>query len=367
VFNQTGNADLKWETIAKTDVGFNFGILDDKITAEVAYYKNAISDMIFSVPTIPSAGLPTNPSVNIGKMYNRGLEVTLTANALRSKSFSWTPSFNIALNQNRLTYIVPGVPKLTNTSSATETTNLNEVGHSIGSLYIVRTGGVDPATGRRIFLNAAGAQVLYYPTGAIPTGRFQWEYADGTRAPAITQAADAVNYANTAPKVFGGFSNTFSYKGFDLNLLFTYQFGSSIYYGTRAGLHDQRFWNNQNDILTGRWTTPGQIGADFPKVVYNDNVSNGSSFPLDINVFSGNFVKLKSANFGYSVPKKLSAKIGLTNLRFYVNAYNLFTITKYPGPDPEITSNGTANSTQGVDRNQPGLQRTLTAGFNVKF
>jgi len=367
-FNQTGNSDLKWENITKTDIGVNFGILNDKITAEIAYYKNDITDLIFNVPTIPSAGLATNPPVNIGSMYNRGLEVTLNARGIQTKDFSWSPSFNITFNQNKLTYIVPGVPRLTSQTAGNEVTNINEVGHSVGSLYMVRTDGVDPATGRRIFINGAGKQVFYYPS-PVPAGRFQYEFADGTRAPNINQAADAVNYRPTTPKLFGGFTNTFTYKGFDLNVLVTYQFGSYIYYGTRAGLHDQRFWNNQNDILTGRWTTPGQVGADFAKVVYGDNVSNGSSLPLDLNVFSGNFVKLKSANLGYNIPKSVSSKIGLTNVRFYVNAYNLVTITKYPGPDPEISSNSlsTSNSNQGVDRNQPGLQRTLTAGFNVKF
>lgn len=374
-FNQTGNANLKWETIFKTDIGFNFGILNDKITGEIAYYKNDIKDLIFNVPTIPSAGLPTNPAVNIGSMYNRGLEVTLNARGIQTKDFSWAPSFNISFNQNKLTYIVPGISKLTNSTSGTEVTNINELGSSLGSLYMVRTAGIDPQTGRRIFLNAAGRQVLFYPTGAIPAGHFQWEYSDGTIAPAITQAADAVNYANTAPKVIGGFSNTFRYKGFDLNVLFTYQLGYSIYYGTRAGLHDQRFWNNSTDILTGRWTTPGQVGAQFAKVVYNDNVSNGSSLPLDINVFSGNFVKLKSFNFGYAIPKDVLSRIGISNLRVYVSGYNLFAITKYPGSDPETSSNSgngpngasASNSTQGVDRNAAGNQRTFTAGFNVKF
>ncbi len=365
-FNQTGNADLRWEKIYKTDIGATFGFLDDKITAEVNYYKSDIKDLIFNVPTIPSAGLPSSPAVNIGSMYNRGLEVTLSARGIQTKDFSWTPSFNITFNQNKLTYIVPSVTKLTNSTSGTEVTNINEVGHSVGSLYIVRTAGIDPATGRRIFVNGAGRQVYYYPS-PVPSGRFQWEYADGTQAPAMSQAADAVNYRSTMPKGYGGFSNTFTYKGFDLNVLVTFQYGSSIYYGTRAGLHDQRFWNNENDILTGRWTTPGQTGAQFAKVVYNDNVSNGSSLPLDINVFSGDFIKIKSANLGYNFPKSVSSKLGLSNLRFYVNAYNLVTFTKYPGPDPEISSNGTANSTQGIDRNQPGLQRTLTAGFNVKF
>lgn len=368
-YNQTGNNMLGWETSKKTDFGFNFGVLNDRISGEVAYYKNNISGLIFQVREAPSAGLPTDPYVNIGTMYNKGLEVTLNADAFRTKDFAWTTSFNISFNQNKLTSIVPGITRLTSQTSSNEVTSINEVGHSIGSLYIVRTAGVDPATGRRIFINGQGQKVYYNYAG----GNLAWTYADGTKAPAITQAADAVNYVNTSPKEVGGFNNTFRYKNFDLNVLLTFQLGYSIYWGTHAGLLDQRFWNNSTEVLN-RWTTPGQV-TNIPKVIYGDNVSNGSSIPLDVNVYNGNFLKVKTVNFGYSLPKSLLSKVGISNLRFYVSGYNLFIITKYPGPDPEVSSNGpgntstgfTANSTQGVDRNSAANSRTITAGFSVKF
>lgn len=368
-YNQTGNNLLGWETSRKTDIGFNFGVLKDRVTGEVAYYKNNISGLIFQVREAPSAGLPTDPFVNIGNMYNKGLEITLNADAVRTKDFTWTSSFNISFNQNKLTSIVPGITRLTQQSSSNETTNINEVGHSVGSLYIIRTAGVDPATGRRIFINGQNQKVYYNYVG----GNLAWTYADGSKAPAINQASDAVNYANTAPKEVGGFTNTFRYKNFDLNVLLTYQLGYQIYWGTHAGLLDQRFWNNSTEVLN-RWTTPGQV-TNIPKVVYGDNVSNGSTLPLDINVFNGNFLKLKSLNFGYSLPKELLSKFGISNLRFYVSGYNLAMITKYPGPDPEVSSNGpgnsstgfTSNSTQGVDRNSAANARTYTAGFSVKF
>jgi hypothetical protein len=191
------------------------------------------------VPYAHSAGLPSQPSVNIASMFNRGFEVTLNADAIRGGDFNWNSSFNISVNRNQLTSLAPGVPRLTTATSGSETTNISEIGHSVGSLYIVRTDGVDPATGRRIFLNAEGRQVLYSHVPA--TGRFQWEYTDGTRAPAITQSADAVNYKQSAPKAFGGLNNTFTYKGVDLNVLLTYQVGGWTYFGTQAGLRDQRF------------------------------------------------------------------------------------------------------------------------------
>ncbi|RYE32079.1 MAG: SusC/RagA family TonB-linked outer membrane protein [Sphingobacteriaceae bacterium] len=358
--NQTGNAALGWETSKKLDVGANFGIMNDQITIEAAYYKNDITGLIFNVPQAPSAGLASNPPLNIGSMYNKGLEVTINADVIRKKSFTYTPSFNISFNQNKVTALAPGTPRLTSTTSDLETTNITEIGNSLANLYIIRTNGVDPATGRRIFVNGQGRDV-YFDFYGTP----RYTYADGTTAPDINQASDAVNYKRSQPKGFGGFNNNFRYKNFDLSFLFTYQFGGYSYYGTRSGLLDQRFWNNSVEVLN-RWTIPGQV-TNIPRVKYNDNISNGSSFPLDINVFSSNFIKLKSANLGYSLPKNLLTKIGISNLRLYVSSYNLFVITKYPGPDPEVLSNGTGNVNQGVDRNTAGNQRTLTAGVSVKF
>lgn len=370
VSNQVGNPGLGWETSKKTDVGFNFGVMNDKITGEVAYYKNDITGLIFNVPQAPSAGLttsglaPSNPPLNIGSMYNKGLEITINADAVRTKDFSYNPSFNISFNQNKVTALAQGQTALISTTSGLETTSISEVGHSLSSLYIVRTNGVDPATGRRIFVDKQGRDV-YFDFYGTPS---RFTYANGSAAPDITQSSDAVNYAQTNPKGFGGLNNNFRYKGFDLSFLLTFQYGGSLYYGTRSGLLDQRFWNNTVEVLN-RWTTPGQI-TDIPKVKFNDNISNGSSMPLDVNVFSSNFIKLKSANLGYSLPKSIVNRIGISNLRFYLSAYNLFVITKYPGPDPEVASNGSGaqgNIAAGVDRNTAANQRTLTAGLSVKF
>jgi TonB-linked SusC/RagA family outer membrane protein len=358
--SQSGNAFLGWETSKKLDVGFNFGVMNDRLTGEIAYYKNDISGLIFNVPQAPSAGLASDPPLNIGSMYNRGLEVTLNAEAVRTKDFSYNPSFNISFNQNQVTALVPNVNRITNTTSDLETTSITEVGHSLSSLYIIRTNGVDPATGRRIFVDGKGRDV-YFDFYGSP----RYKYADGSTAPDISQSADAVNYKKTQPTGFGGLNNSFRYKNFDLSFLLTYQFGGYMYYGTGSGLLDQRFWNNTVDVLD-RWTTPGQI-TNIPRVKYNDNISNGSSFPLDIHVYKSDFIKLKSANLGYTLPKTVLSKLGVSSIRVYMSAYNLFVITGYPGPDPEVSSNGTGNLNQGIDRNTAVNQRTLTGGLSVKF
>jgi TonB-linked SusC/RagA family outer membrane protein len=362
--SQTGNLDLGWETSKKLDIGFNFGVMNDKLTGEVAYYKNDITGLIFGVPQSPSAGLASNPLLNIGSMYNRGLELTLNAEVARTKDFSYNSSFNISFNENKVTSLVPGINRLTSTTSGLETTSITEVGHSLASLYIIRTAGVDPATGRRIFVDGQGRNV-YFDFYGSPN---RYTYADGSKAPDINQATDAVNYRKTQATGFGGFNNNFRYKNFDLSFLFTYQFGGYLYYGTGSGLLDQRFWNNGVEVLD-RWTTPGQI-TNIPRVKNADNISNGSSFPIDVHVYKSDYIKLKSANIGYSIPKSLLSKIGISNLRVYAAAYNLFVITGYPGPDPEVASNGAGtagNVAAGVDRNTAANQRTLTAGLSVKF
>jgi hypothetical protein len=103
----------------------------------------------------------------------------------------------------------------------------------------------------------------------------------------------------------------------------------------------------------------------MPRPVFGDNISNGSSFPLDVNVFKGDFLKLRTATLSYNIPKSLLDKAKFNSVRLYVSGTNLAVITKYPGPDPEVSSNGNGTTNQGVDRNQVGNGRTITVGLNI--
>ncbi len=365
-----GNNSLAWETSKKNDIGFDYGILNDRITGEVAYYKNDISGLIFNVPVSPSYGLASNPPDNIGAMYNKGFEFSINADIIRSGSFRWTANFNISFNTNKITALIPGTNSFTYSTSGSETASINTVGKPVGDLWIIKTAGVDPNNGRRIFVNGQGKNVEYTFLGTT-----HWYNMDGTpylnaagQPGTINQTADSRDYGNTSPKELGGLTNTFHYKNFDLNVLLTYQLGFYDYYGTQATMTDQRFFNNSTIILD-HWTTPGQV-ARFPQVVFGDNVSNGTTLPLDINTYRGDFLKVKTVNFGYTIPKSFLTKLGMSSLRVYVTGQNLFIITKYPGPDPEVASNGSStngNSSGGIDRNTAANSRTFTAGFSVKF
>lgn len=381
-FSSAGNPNLKWETSTKTDAGFSFGLFKDRLTGEVAYYFNDIDNLILNVPSAPSTGIPNTDNAifaNSGAMYNKGLEFSLNSTPVQTRDFSWSSSFNITFNRNKITSLAPGVNEILGGlgGGTTEYVTKTVAGKSIGQLWTIRTAGVDPASGRRIFVNAAGNKI-YYEFGTMPSGRFNYSTTadgstryertnpDGTKsALSISQADDGILYAGTQPKFYGGWDNTFHYKGFDVNFTFTFQAGNYIYYGTNAGLRDQRFWNNTTDVLR-YWKKSGDV-TDIPKPVYNDNVSNGSSMPLDVNVFKGDFIKLRTVQLSYNLPKQLLEKSKISNARVYVSSQNVAIFTKYPGPDPEVSTDGNSTLTQGVDRNTLANGRTITAGLNIGF
>jgi TonB-dependent starch-binding outer membrane protein SusC len=373
-----GNKDIGWETSTKTDIGLVFGLLNDRITTEITYYKNNIDNLLLRVPQAPSTGLPNSVDanrnsvlLNVGKMYNQGIEFMTDARVINKKDFNWNTTFNFSYNKNMVTALAEGLTEVQTVTSSLETVNKTVVGKSAGYLWVVPTAGVDPTSGRRIFINAAGQQILFQNTP--PTGQTQFMTADnkpyqkdGAEAK-INQADDGILYANVIPKFVGGWTNNVSYKNFDLNILFTYQLGYYIYYGTNAGLHDMRFWNNSTDVLTDSWQKTGDGGKKYAKPVYGDNTSNGSAMPMDINVFKGDFVKLRTVQIGYNLPKSILDKVQISRARFYVAGQNLAIITKYPGPDPEVSSNGNTATSFGVDRNTLGNGRTITVGLNVGF
>ena len=361
-YSQAGNPNLTWETSKKTDVGLNFGLFNDRLTAEIGYYNSNNDGLLLFVPQPPSAGLPSNIPTNIGSMYNRGFEFDIKYNVVQNKDFSWTTSFNLSTNDNKVLSLAPGITNIIGSTGGLENPSITMPGNPIGMLFVTRTAGVDPASGRRIFLNAQGRQVLFQHVA--PAGQSRFMYADGSVAPTVS-SADAIVYKNTHAKIFGGFENNVRFKNFELNALFTYQMGNWLYYGTQAGLRDQRFWNNEVGVLN-RWQKAGDV-TEFPRAVFGDNVSNGSSFPLDINVFKGDFIKLRTLTLGYNIPKNMLDKIKISNARFYVSGNNLLILTAYPGPDPEVSSNGNGTTNFGVDRNTVANQRTITVGINVGF
>jgi TonB-linked SusC/RagA family outer membrane protein len=362
IFSQAGNNKLTWETSKKTDIGFNFGLFNDRITGEFAWYKNTIDGLLLRVPNALSTGLPNQILQNVGAMYNQGYEITLNATPIRGKNITWTTSINFTHNKNEVTKLVDGVANIP-TVTALETANITLVGQPAGMLYVVESRGVDAATGRRIVVDQNGKELLYNHQAA-PGSRYTFR-ENGQVSPDLNVGLAQKPWKNGAPRYFGGFENTVRYRSFDVSALFTYQLGFYVYNGTRATTLDQRFWNSNVETLK-RWQKPGDV-TTIPRLVYGDNTSNGSAYPISDNVDKGDFLKLRNISLGYSVPATLLSKIGMSSLRAYVSGQNLFIATKYRGPDPEVSSNGTSNTSQGVDRNTVANGRVLTVGLSLGF
>jgi TonB-dependent starch-binding outer membrane protein SusC len=370
-FGQAGNPDLTWEKSKKLDVGFTTSLLNNRLNVEFAYYKNDIVDLILNQPQAPSRGVPGNSiAVNVGSMVNKGIELSLGGSIINKKDFSWNSNINITTVKNTVTSLANNNADILVATGGLESPSMVRVGESIGSFFAVRTEGVNPANGQRIFVLNDGTRVQY--NHAAPTAS-RWTRVDNNEVSrAASQAVDGVIVGPALPRYFGGFDNTIRFKGFDFNILLYYSGGNYVYNGSKAGLHDNRNWNNSKDALN-RWTKPGD-NAEWPRVVFGDNVSNGSSMVMTNNIEKGDFIKGRNISLGYTLPKSVLGKAKINSARLYVAALNAFTITNYSGFDPEIQSNnggGTAdqviNAGPSVDRNAAPLSRTINVGVNIGF
>jgi len=362
--SQAGNKDLGWETSKQTNIGFDAALLKNKIQLGFSYFNNNIDGLILNAPQSPSKGIPGNVILaNVGSMYNRGIEVELNANVLKSTNFEWNSSINYTHVRNKVTALADGNADIVAyTHISSESTNITRVGYSVGSLYAAKTAGVNPENGRRIFINAKAQQVQY--SEAVAAGQSNWTFLDGTTAPAIN-SADYQVVGNAIPVWYGGFNNNLRYKNFDLKIDFTYSGGNFVMCGTRGSLLDMRYLNNTVEVMN-RWTTAGQI-TNIPRVVYGDQTSNGAKFPISENVQKADFLRLNNLMLAYHLPEKFCKIIKLTDVSVFAQGANLWLLTAYKGTDPEASSNGNSNLTPGVDKNSVGLGRMVTFGVNIKI
>jgi TonB-linked SusC/RagA family outer membrane protein len=356
-YAQTANPDLQWETSSKLDLGLSFTILNNLLSIEFDYYKNTIKDLILKEPQSLSAGIPNNYiNSNSGGMYNKGFELGINAVVFNNHDFKWNLGLNFSTLKNEVTSLVNDVfvPSIFGVQ------NMTRVGHSIGSIFAVPNKGVNPENGQMVFINSNGKEVQYNHIGSP-----KWTYLDGTAAPAIDNYLDGVIQGPSLPKLFGGLNNSLKYKKFDLNINFTFAQGNKLYNGTRATNSDQRYFNN-GTFIKNRWTTPGQI-TDIQKLYYGDNVSAGFSFTSTSKVEDGSYIKLKNIALGYHIPVKETFLIdALNSIYVYLQAGNVYTLTKYRGSDPEVSINGNSINS-GKDQNVPPNAQVFTLGLNVNF
>ncbi|WP_254412638.1 SusC/RagA family TonB-linked outer membrane protein [Dyadobacter diqingensis] len=346
--NGIANPNLGWEETAQYDAGIDLGLFKNRINVTLDAYLKKTTKLLLDVPLPYTTGYP-NAFQNYGSVENRGIELALnTVNT--TGEFGWTTDFVFSTNRNKVLSLGPGV------TSVISGVSIAQVDEALGSFLVLKTNGIFQ-TGDNIAelpkFNAsdrAGSQRYVDVSG--PDG-----VPDGT----ITQAYDRVIVGNAQPKYLFGLTNNLSYKNLDLNFLLQGQSGNKVYNANQANLELGTGYINGSTTLLERWTPTN------PSNVIHRAIENPAVTVSDRFIENGSYLRLKNISLGYSLPKHLISKLGLSQLRFYVTAQNLITWTKYTGFDPEVSKNEQATLTQGVDNGVYPAAKTFLGGLTLSF
>lgn len=342
--DQTPNPDLKWETTSQVDIGIDFGLFDDRISGEIDYYIKNTNDLLLDVNVPGTTGF-IDQTRNVGKLENKGIEFVLnTVNSVGE--FFWSSSFNIARNQNKVTDLDGQVIEGGTINRAVE-------GQPIGVFYAYEYAGVDPDNGDALYwindVDSDGFGVINHDNGT-------------TNNP---NEANQVVIGNPNPEFIGGFSNRFSYKGLELNVLFQYVYGNDIFNGGgRFQSASADYFDNQTRDQLNRWQEPGDI-TDVPqaRLFFGNGTDDSSRYLSD-----GSYLRLKTVTIGYNLPVSFTGKVNMRKIRVFATGSNLLTFTGYDGWDPEVTADHyDGNLALGNDFYAAPQPRTIAVGINLGF
>ncbi|NEV94779.1 TonB-dependent receptor [Psychroflexus sp. YR1-1] len=342
IWQDIGNANLQWETIESFDIALEFGLFNNFVNGSIEYYKRNSTDLLYDLPIALSNGLNSYPA-NIADMYNSGWEIGLDFALYNANDFVWDLTLQASTFKNEITSIPD--PFITGSKRWEE-------GRSRFDYFLLQTAGVDPATGDQLFLkfefDEDGNSVPVLDANGVQETTNDWQ--DTERA----YTGDS-----SIPDLLGSVANTFSYKGFNLNILVTYGIGGKFLdNGYSAMMHSGSFGSSYHPDILNAWRQPGDI-TDVPRLESgNPNLvrTQSSRFLTDASFWS-----LRNVNLGYTFDKSLTSQLGVDNLTLSVIGENLYLKSKREGLDPQYNLGGTP---AGNDYNPA---RILSLGLNVAF
>ncbi len=377
-----GNGSITWETTDSYDAGIDFAMFKNRISGSVAYYMQNVSDMLLQISTPPSAAIGSVYG-NVGDMRNWGWEFSVNSINMDRDGFKWNTSLNFSTNHNKILSLTPEMER--------QKGSVLYKGGRLGLFKMSEYAGIDPERGVHMIWEIDRAK--YNETGAfIRTGR-KIPFTDTNS----TLHEVVLTDKSSIPTYYGGFDNTFSYKGFELGVFFTFSGGNYIYNSREKEwtAPSNGYWMKKTDLLTESWTTPGQTDAKYPllfmegfapattawdlnaidpatgltgwwknpdiknlvnptaKETYDKNGARSLTKYLE----KGDYLRLKTLSLGYNIPKKLASKLYMENLKVYGSATNLLTFTNYTGFDPETGANPSI---------LPSV-KTFSAGVTITF
>jgi TonB-linked SusC/RagA family outer membrane protein len=363
-----GVRNLVWEKTNNLDVGLDFAFLNHRIDGSLAYYNKYVHGLLLQSALPPSAGIGTIWG-NIGNLVNSGVEFSVTSyNLPQSRKFGWSTTLNTSFNHNEVKKLTPQIDKAG--TGMVSSPFITKVGYGIQEYFLAESAGIDPQTGLRMIY--ARDQDYYNATGETK------RLTDGN-GKAITLLANSTNMNTNIfhqkgksgmPTYYGGITNKFNYKAFDLSILITFSGGNYIL---------DNFWRNliqsggtgygaiPESFVGNYWKKPGDI-AQYQRLDWLGNIklADGTIVglgdprsPLDQWMFKGDFVKLKSINLGYTPSLSPKLRAVFQSLRLNCTVDNIYTSKKYPGWDPEGQSYLN-------DWDLPQLF-SASVGINIKF
>ena len=324
---QLANPDLTWEVRKEVNVGLDVGLFNNRIVLVFDAYRRINDEILLNRPIYPSTGF-TSVSQNLGQVENKGLEFLLNTVNIDGE-FKWKTSFNISFERNT-------IKALYDTLSVLPSAAALRVGQPVTNIFTTRYAGVNPATGRPMWYDING-NITYQPTNA-----------------------DRVNIGSFYPKQYGGLTNTFSYKGFELDVFFNYEYGRVNFDGQYFRLLEigSRQSNGMKPDYERRWQKPGDV-TDVPRPINGATEPRGTAYTSgDRTYMKQDYIRLKQVTLTYNVSKGVLNSLKLNSARFYVQGYNLWTYDDWPGYDPEF---------DGDSRGLVPQSRNITVGLTVGF
>ena len=357
--SQLGNDEIKWEKTLQKDAGLDFAFLNNRLKGSVGYYEKNTDGLLLNMTTPPSYGYGS-VIMNIANVSNRGFELELRGDIIRKKDFQWNLAFNIARNKSKVTEIKGGpFSDPNNRNSLNLGTSIVREGDPLGLIYgRVATGFFKTQKEADDYKAAVYYAGLFNAYLGVGDTKFD------TVLQGISGATRLVNYrqdviGNMNPSFYGGFTNTFTYKGFMLSALFSYSYGNDLLF--QGDVRDRFTYNTANKgvRILNRYT-PENTESERPRLVYGV-----TDFTNSFSVYKGSFLKLKSLTIGYDLPKKAAGLLHLRSANMYLSATNIFTVSGYPGLDPEVTDDPRSIIGGGRDLGMYPTTREFTVGLRV--
>jgi TonB-linked SusC/RagA family outer membrane protein len=329
---QLANPDLKWESTRQVNLGLDLSLFNERLTFSADVYDKYTSDLLLNLPLATSSGF-NSILTNAGEMSNKGLELSISSTNINRKDFRWTTNFNFSRNINK-------IEKLPIPVVAAYSAERMVQGLPMNTFFVYKQLSVDPKTGNAVYDD-------YNHDGKITS-------------------SDLEPAGSALPKFTGGITNSFAYKGFDLSVFFNFVYGNKVYNNNAYFLEGGGTRDANRAIDTyqlTRWQKPGDI-TDMPRLTALG--TNYTLSPTSRNIENGSFLRLSNVNLGYTIPKHIVEKAKLSSVRLYVSGSNLWLITKYRGPDPEVNVSS-SSTVLGYDLGTPPMPRTIQVGANITF